>query len=171
MINQVSISSWILSLCLYYSLFPYIVVISYRFNGEILLKKPTCMHWWQFIKLSYTTTCALGTGLPYTLLIKNMDCWVEINIKLDIFLDSICCLQHTWKKGYGNDCLCFVFIFFFNYYYPPPPKKSLGPATTYSWKVLTLPKLFVKKYMSRPSLYRSIPSDKYCAVPKKILNI
>jgi hypothetical protein len=47
---------------------------------------------------------------------KNMDCWVEINIKLDIFLDSICCLQHTWKEGYGNDCLCFVF-FFLNYWY------------------------------------------------------
>ena len=38
-INQVSISSWLLSLCLYYSLFPYIVAISYRFNGELLLKK------------------------------------------------------------------------------------------------------------------------------------
>ena len=89
-------------------------------------KKNTCMHWWQFIKLSYITTGALGTGLPYTLLIK------------------IWTVELTWKEGYGNDCLRFVFIFFI--IIPPlPPKKSLGPATTYSWKVLTLPKLFVKK--------------------------
>ena len=89
-------------------------------------KKTTCMHWWQFIKLSYITTGAIGTGLPYTLLIE------------------IWTVELTWKEGYGNDCLRFVFIFFI--IIPPlPPKKSLGPATTYSWKVLTLPKLFVKK--------------------------
>ena len=75
---------------------------------------------------------------------KNMDCWVEINIKLDIFLDSICCLQHTWKEGYGNDCLCFVFNFFLNYY-PCPLPQSLGPATTYSWKSIDPTKIICKQ--------------------------
>jgi hypothetical protein len=95
----------------------------------------------------------------------DMDCWVEINIKLDIFLDSICCLQQAWKEEYGNDYLRFVFIFFY-YYFPPPPPQSLGPATTYSWKGIDPTKIICqKKSMSRPSLYRSIPSDKYCTVP------
>jgi hypothetical protein len=80
---------------------------------------------------------------------KNMDCRVEINIKLDIFLDSICCLQHTWKEGYGNDCLWFVFNFCFCFFIiiipPPPQKKVLAQPQVIVEKVLTLPNLFVKE--------------------------
>ena len=114
-INQVSISSWILSLCLHYSLFPYIVVISYGFNGEILLKKT---HMYALVTIHKTILhyhMCFRYWSSLFLVNKNMDCWVEINIKLDIFLDSICCLQHTWKEGYGNDCLWFVFNFCFFY--------------------------------------------------------
>ena len=112
---------------------------------------------------------------------KNMDCWVEIDIKLDIFLDSICCLQHTWKEGYGiNDCLCFVFIYFIIIISPHPhPKKiSIGPVTTYSWKVLTLPKLFVKKYMPLLldyclglSHHRQVTSTTWIKAPKCVYTI
>ena len=146
-INQVSISSWLLSLCLYYSLFPYIVVISYRFKGELLLKK----NYVYALVTIYKTILHYHRCFRYWsslyLVNRNMDCWVEINIKLDIFLDSICCLQHTWKEGYGNDCLCFVFFFYFLLLYPPiPPKRnSLGPATTYSWKSIDPTKIICKQ--------------------------
>ena len=55
-------------------------------------------------------------------------------------LDSICCLQHTWKEGYMVMTACVLYLIFgfvlflLLLFFPPPlPKnKSLGPATTYS---------------------------------------
>ena len=101
---------------------------------------------------------------------KNMDGWVEINIKLDTFLDSICYLQHTWKEGYGNDCLCFVFncFYFFLLLFPPHKKRSWPSHNLFLKKYWPYQNyLLNKSTSSRPSLYRSIPSDKYCTVSNK----
>jgi hypothetical protein len=78
-----------------------------------------------------------------------MDCSVEINIKLDIFLDSICCLQHTLlgkKDMVMTACVLYLILLLLLLLPPTPQKKNvLAQPQLILEKVLTLPKLFVKK--------------------------